>query len=322
MYHYKFNNPQIQKLVQAAVSNQWDVYRQLPWNHEVNLESVFGPGHFSLLEATPEFKHMGKEQQNQVRIKEVAYHLSNLLGGEHKAMILCAQIMDQCPQDIPDWNYFVSTILNDERNHALALSRYLYEKIGSCYQPHPRIQSILNALIEESSYEIKLFIAQVVLEWTATFLLASLVLRSPEPLMEKIVKRILADEGRHLIFSKITAQSMVSERKKFLNRSFEDLIFEGIVACISSLFAIPVWQEYGFSSQSCREYTFHEMQAKGIFKFYKTFLPKELAKYGLYTDRLEQLLSNELEQKVIQDHLSFEPCSKNGDYCELLKTAN
>ena len=306
MYNYQFKDPKVQRLIDQALKETWDPYRDLPWTTPVSREQLTEKNR-SLLEELPEFKAMTKAQQEDFKFKEGIYHICNLLAGEHKGVSIAGQILLGCPQETPDWPYFVSTILGDERNHVIALHTYLDQKAGLCYAPHPRIAGVLDALLKDGPYEIKLFIGQVVLEWTATSLLTSMVSKRPEPLFKGILHKIIRDEGRHLAFNRIVFSQLDEHRFDLLRRTTEDLLFESIVACVSSLCAIPVWKEFGFSLESCRKFALKEMEDRGVIRFYRDILPKELKRCNFYSDRLTELLNKELPKRIITDHWSYQP---------------
>jgi len=307
MERYQLVNPRIERLLQASVRQPWDVYQQLDWRRPVDLRKITKNGR-SFLQELPEFRRLSEKQRDELLLKETVYHLSNLLGGEHKAVLLTAQIITECPADRPDWAYFSGSILADERNHALALSKYLLEKAGVCYLPHPKLKEVLAVLESEGSYEVKLLVGQVALEWTASALLASLLSRESEPLLKAILRRILQDEGRHLAFNHIVFSEAGAARHDGADkRRLEDLLFEAIVACVSSLFAVPVWREYGFSPESCREHALGAIHDRGVIHFYSRVLPIELNRCGFRSDRLTRLLEKELLGRLTRDQWEFEP---------------
>lgn len=306
---YDFKSKAIEKLIHQALAQNNSAEQQDFWERHgtkkpAQLSSEEVP---SLLENLPEYRKLSLKQKKELKFKEEVYHLSNLLAGEHEAVFIAAQVLVDSPQDIPDWTHAISTVLFDETKHFNMLKRYLKDKIGLYYAPHPQIQKILTALIKESSPEIKMFVSQVVLEWTATSLLASLLCKKPEPLLGEIIKIILKDEGRHLAFNRLAFAELYTRDLSGLEKNMEDMMFEAIVCCISSFFAIPVWQEYGFSKSSCRQYALESLKERGVMHFYSKLLPIELRRCHLHSERLIEFLEKDLAKRIIADHWSFEP---------------
>ncbi len=135
METYNFISPKIEKLIQDAVVKSWNIYEDTPWSEGFDPELLKNHNVRSLIESLPEFNSLSPKQQQEIKSKEIIYHLSNLLAGEHMGTALAAQIVLDCPQDSLDWSYFSGTVLADERNHALALIKYLKDKVGLYYQP-------------------------------------------------------------------------------------------------------------------------------------------------------------------------------------------
>jgi len=296
-----------EELLKSSFKNSWNVFEDLPWATKSPHEEAQPISEGSLLEHLPEYQKMSSKEKTHLRFKEEVYHISNLLAGEDKAVGLASQILTETLDTHPQWTHLLSALLFDESKHYYTLTRYLNEKVKLSYRAHPKIQKILAELKKESSFEIKLFVAQVVLEWTATSLLASLFLKSSTSLFGLITKKIMLDETRHLTLNRLIFSHFEPKHFDHLKKGMEDMLFEAIVAIISSFCAIPVWQEFGLSKDSCREYALKELHKKGIHTFYTRVLPGELKRCNLHSDRLVTLLENDLTPRLIKDHWSFEP---------------
>lgn len=302
-----FASPEVEALTETALRQAWDPALDLPWDTPVSADTLTGAATQSLLSRLPEYAAMAEGERQVLRTHECVYHLSNLLAGEHRAVQLTAQVITECPQEGLDWVYFGSTVLADERNHFLALRRYLRDKVGRAYAPHPALAAVMRALLAEGSYEIKLFVAQVALEWTATALLSSLLFKRPEPLLQEILRRVLADESRHLQFNRWAFGQLAEGRRAALAAAMEDLLFESIAAVTASFFAVPVWREFGLSQESCRRHTIDELAARGVLRFYAEVLPRQLARCRLGSERLVRRLDAELVPRVLRANQTFEP---------------
>jgi hypothetical protein len=291
----------IQTIISQGVKQQWNIFADLDWAAAIDIEKIAGSDYRPLIEDFAPFKKLSPNQQEELRLHEIIYHTCNLLAGEYYGIHICATIMSHCYQrQKNDWAFAVSTILNDERNHYLALHRYLDEKLHIIYPPHSLLNNLLQSLVQESRFEIQLFVSQVILEWTAASLLSSLVVRNQEPLFAGIVGRILKDEGRHLAFSRIVSQQTDTKQKEKIKKDMEDTVYEGIRACIAALIATPVWKEYGFKTKDCVEHAFSHMHKKGVFHFYKNVLPLQLKNYGLLSERLRTLIEDDLIPSLLQ----------------------
>jgi hypothetical protein len=229
------------------------------------------------------------------------------MAGEHLGVFLAAQIIRDCPNDSLDCAYFTSTVLADERNHMLALRRYLQEKVGVVFSPNPALAKIFDELMRETSYEVKLLASQLCLEWTAVSLISSIQFKNPEPLLRNILAAIIRDEGRHLRFNRWVFAHLTNARIAELQPRMEEMFFETTVAIVASFFAIPIWQQYGFAPDACRGYALRDLHARGAMRYFTRILPRQLERCRFRSNRLIHLLETELEQRVIDAHFELQP---------------
>jgi hypothetical protein len=308
-----FASPEIEKLLGDAVSATWTVGQDPLWHQPLDIEQIKQVGTASLLQDMPGFSALSIKQRNEVIYREGLYHLHNLMGGEHLGVFLAAQIIRDCPDDSLDCAYFASTILADERNHMLILRRYLREKIGVAFSPNPALTQIFDELMRETAFEVKLFVAQLCLEWTAVSLISSIQFKNPEPLLRNILAAIVRDEGRHLRFNRWVFAHLTDARIAELQPRMEDMFFETTVAIIASFFAIPVWRQYGFAPDACRDYALRDLNARGAMRYFTRILPKQLERCRFKSDRFVRLLETELEQRVIDAHFELETADTSAE---------
>jgi hypothetical protein len=302
-----FASAEIEKLLGDAACATWTVHQDPLWDRPLDIEQLKQVGTASLLQDIPGFAALNITQRNEVKYCEGLYHLHNLMAGENLGFFLAAQIIRDCPHDSLDCAYFTSIVLADERNHMLVLRRYLREKVGVVFSPNPALAYIFDELMRETSYEVKLFVAQLCLEWTAVSLITSIQFKNPEPLLRNILAAIVRDEGRHLRFNRWVFAHLTNARIAKLQPRMEEMFFEATVAIVASFFAIPVWQQYGFAPDACRHYALRDLHARGALRYFTRILPKQLERCRFKSNRLIHLLETELEQRVIDAHFELQP---------------
>jgi hypothetical protein len=304
---YDIASHEVRSLVDSCLANSWNVATDFPWETRVSPEQLAPDVTHTLLASLPEFERMSHAERTALALKERIYHLSNLLAGEHRAIALTAQVILDAPALDSDILCFASFVLADERNHYLAIHRYLKEKVGAVYAPHPRLVAIMDALTHEGTFEMKLFVAQVALEWTAASLLTSLTINTSELLLRAVMRRVLADEGRHLKFNHWAMKQLSDARRAELAPSLEGLFFEAILATVSSFFAVPVWREWGLRSESCRHHALQELERRGVLRYFARVLPQQLGRSGFRPDGLLSRLEAELVDRLVRDQWTFSP---------------
>ena len=137
-------------------------------------------------------------------------------------------------------------------------------------------------------------------EATATSTMESLYVRCREPLLAAILRRIMRDEARHLAFSYVIAGTLGHRYTPSQYRSMEDIMFEAVVACLSTFLAEPVWHEMGFPREVARRCALDQMVARGVIASYARVVPRQLAQRGFPSDRLAKLLREDLVPRLME----------------------
>src|SRR5204863_8156401 len=125
--------------------------------------------------------------------------------------------------------------------------RYLAEKARVLYPPCRQLRRALDAVEACASPEIKVLLGQVVFEWNAASLLATLVTKAREPLLSAVLRTNLKDEARHLAYSQELREPLARVLSGRIAPGMEDLVFESIRASVAAHLAEPVWEELGLT---------------------------------------------------------------------------
>ena len=174
-------------LVDSALRNAW-VFEELPWNLRVDPERARFPEESFFAAGLRPFRAMNTSQRRAFVFRETCFHLSNLLVGERSGEQLVAQVLVLTARDQPWHREFLAVMAQEEAKHFLALQRYLSEKAGVLYPACRQLRSALSAVENCASPEVKLLVGQVVFEWTAASLVATLLTKSREPLLAAVLR--------------------------------------------------------------------------------------------------------------------------------------
>ena len=91
--------------------------------------------------------------------------LSQFLHGEQGALLAASQLVTTVP-DI-DSKYYASTQVFDEGRHVEVYDRYLHEKIGFSYPISPYLKKLLDLILTDSRWDMKLLGMQIMVEGLA-----------------------------------------------------------------------------------------------------------------------------------------------------------
>src|SRR6266478_10009461 len=189
----------------------------------------------------------------------------------------------------------------EEAKHYLALQRYLSEKAGVLYPACHQLRSALDAIEACASPEVKLLVGQVVFEWTAASLVATLLTKAREPLLAAVLRVNLKDEARHLAYSQELREPLKRVISGRVAPEMEDIVFESIRASIAALLAKPVWDELGLPARQMRRHALDRLERMGVLHRYRSVVPEQLERCGFPAARLRRRLGRGLVKGLIAD---------------------
>ena len=287
----------MRRLLERSFAEAWSFEEDLPWRTRVDPLRP-GTGLQSLLEDYAPVRRMTARRRAELAFAESVHHLSNLLAGERSGERLAAQVIAAGSSDVE----ILSVIAHDEARHYLALHRYLDEKAGRVERTDAALSEVIEALEERASPEAKLLVGQVILEWTAAALLATLVARVREPLLRAILRYNLRDESRHIAYGTLLrpelARSFAAARPR---REMEDLAYEAVRASARALLAAPVWRRFGLSPKAARAHAVSVLQQAGVIDRYTLHVPLQLERCGFPAERMRARLSRDLAPSLRAD---------------------
>src|SRR2546423_7373213 len=183
---------------------------------------------------------MSAAQRRLFVFRETCFHLSNLLAGERSGEQLVAQVMVLTARERPTHREFLAVMAQEEAKHYLALQRYLSEKAGVLYPACHQLRSALDAIEACASPAVKLLVGQVVFEWTAASLVATLLTKAREPLLAAVLRVNLKDEARHLAYSHELREPLAQALAGRGPPEMEDPGFESVRARVAPVVAAPL----------------------------------------------------------------------------------
>jgi hypothetical protein len=287
-------------LVDSALRNAWS-FDDLPWHLEVDATRHVFPWESFFAAGLRQFRGMTAAQRHSFVFRETCFHLSNLLVGERSGETLVAQVLVLTAKERPAHREILALMAQEEAKHFLALHRYLSEKAGVLYPPSWKLKMALESIEACTSPEMKVLVGQVVFEWNAASLLATLMTKAREPLLSAVLRVNLRDEARHLAYSQELRDPLAKVLSGRIAPEMEDLVFESIRASVAAHLAEPVWDELGLTIREMRRHALQRMEDLGILHRYRTVVPEQLERCGFPTSRLRRRLGRGLVKGLIAD---------------------
>ncbi|HMX06510.1 MAG TPA: ferritin-like domain-containing protein [Microthrixaceae bacterium] len=246
--------PALDKLYEKAKVSMWNGETDLPWDTEVDQESIVianaeqnsgvnGAGALGLADfdvtGTP-FEKWTPDQWMRLGIESQNWTLSQFMHGEQGALICTAKIVETVPWI--DAKYYASTQVMDEARHVEVFARYLDTKLSGHYPVNAHLKMLLDDIITDSRWDMTYLGMQVMVEGLALASFGFMHQMSTEPLLKQLLRYVMSDEARHVAFGVLSLQEYyanLSDAEIFERQQFA---FEAAVRMRDRFLQQEVWE--------------------------------------------------------------------------------
>jgi hypothetical protein len=238
------------KLYETAKTAQWNASVDLPWQTEVDNETLaaeFGGGNarFAMLadlEGSPLAK-WGEREWTSFAIEQQTWMLSQFLHGEQGALVCTGLITATVPWI--DAKYYAATQVMDEARHVEVFARYIEEKMGGAYPINPNLGELLDTIIEDSRWDITYLGMQIMVEGLALAAFGMMHMVTSEPLLKQLLRYVMSDEARHVAFGVLSLKEFYEGLSQAEIRSRQEFAFDAALRLRNRFFAPEVWERLG-----------------------------------------------------------------------------
>lgn len=250
---YEKTREDLRDLYRKAKRSQWDADERLNWKTDVDLGKSYIPDFMHPLFGSEIFDKLDEKKHAELRVEMPAWTQSQFLHGEQGALLAAAQLVNSVP-DIES-KLYAGTQVVDEARHVEVFDRYLHEKVGVVYPINPHLRTLLDLILKDSRWDMKLLGMQVMVEGLA--LAAFGVTRNNvlEPLLKDLTTYVLQDEARHVAYGVLSLRDYYNDQKESEVREREDFVYEAAVLMRDRFLFQEVWEKTGLPVKECMEIT-------------------------------------------------------------------
>ncbi|HEY8081149.1 MAG TPA: ferritin-like domain-containing protein [Acidimicrobiales bacterium] len=245
--------PQLDKLYEKAKGAQWNGRTDLPWETEVDqerlaydlyIEGTRGPLANADMTGTPLAK-WGEKEWVRLNIENQNWTLSQFMHGEQGALLCTAKIVETVPWI--DAKYYAATQVVDEARHVEVFSRYIQEKCSGKYQVNAHLSMLLDDIIADSRWDMTYLGMQVMVEGLALAAFSFMHQLTPEPLLKKLLRYVMADEARHVAFGVLSLKEVYDGLSAAEIRERQEFAFEAAVRMRDRMAGQEIWDRMGIT---------------------------------------------------------------------------
>jgi len=251
--YHKGARPALEKLYEKAKGAQWNGRTDLPWETEVDQEAIArfmyeqgAKGPIATADPTgTALEKWGDKEWVELNVEWQNWMLSQFLHGEQGALLCTAKIVETVPWI--DAKYYASTQVVDEARHVEVFSRYLQEKCTRTYPVNAHLGMLLDDIIADSRWDMTYLGMQIMVEGLALASFSFMHAMTPDPLLKKLLRYVMADEARHVAFGVLSLQEIYAEMNAAEIRERQEFAYEAAVRMRDRLAGQEVWAHVGVS---------------------------------------------------------------------------
>ncbi|WP_419848916.1 ferritin-like domain-containing protein [Candidatus Poriferisocius sp.] len=243
--------PKLERLYEKAKTSQWNAQTDLDWSIEVDpyeAFSIFTESEFSAEFEREDRPHLptanwGEAEWREFSLETFKWRMSQFLHGEQGALLCTAKIVETVPWI--DAKYYAATQVVDEARHVEVFGKYLDEKLGDSYPINVHLKLLLDDIINDSRWDMTYLGMQIMVEGLALAAFGFMYQLTPEPLLKKLLRYVMADEARHVAFGVLSLQEFYSELTTPELRERQEFAFEAAVRMRDRFLSQEVWERMG-----------------------------------------------------------------------------
>jgi hypothetical protein len=138
----------------------------------------------------------------------------------------------------------------DEARHVEVFNKYLSEKLGGDYPINVHLQMLLDDIVNDSRWDMTYLGMQIMVEGLALAAFGMMRQTTSEPLLEQLLKYVMADEARHVAFGVLSLQEVYGELTAGEIRERQEFAFEAAVRMRDRFLQQEVWERMGVDSSA------------------------------------------------------------------------
>jgi len=280
---YEETRKELRDLYRKAKRAQWNAEDRLDWSVDVDLDKQYVPEYMHPLFGSDIYNTMDEAKKSELKRELPAWTQSQFLHGEQGALLAAAQLVNSVPD--MDSKYYAATQVVDEARHVEVFDRYLHEKIKISYPISPYLKSLLDLILTDSRWDMKLLGMQIMVEGLA--LAAFQVTRNTveEPLLRDMTTYIIQDEARHVAYGVLSLRDHYAGMEESQVREREDFVYEAAVLMRDRFLFQQVWEKLGLPVQECMQIATHNEGQKQFRQYLFSKIVPAIKRIGLLSNR-------------------------------------
>ncbi|HEY1300654.1 MAG TPA: ferritin-like domain-containing protein [Stellaceae bacterium] len=242
---YDGEHADMRRLYEQAKIDQWNAATDIDWQQSLDGDGGLIADDLVDIYGTKFWDRLTPAERVEVNRAVARWRLSTLMAGEHGAMLVCSQMVENVEGQ--DAKLFQASQVVDEARHNEVLHRYMALRLeGRNYPLANNVEEIFDTLLGTSAWYLKTIGLQLVAETFAVSLFRMLAESSKDAVLRQICRRILQDEARHMGFGMLSLPKVVADATAAERREMEDFAVWALNRTLRGIFPLAAYEEIGF----------------------------------------------------------------------------
>ncbi|MCA9632586.1 MAG: ferritin-like domain-containing protein [Myxococcales bacterium] len=280
---YQETRKDLRDLYRKAKKLQWDAETRLDWTQEVDIERQAVPDFMHPLFGSEIYNKMTEAEHVAMRKEMAAWTQSQFLHGEQGALLAAAQLVNSVPDF--DSKLYAGTQVVDEARHVEVFDRYLHTKIGFSYPVSPYLKKLLDLILTDSRWDMKLLGMQIMVEGLALAAFGVTAKTVEEPLLRDMTTYVIQDEARHVAYGVLSLRDYYDDVSEKERQEREDFIYEAAVLMRDRFLFQQMWEKLGYPVEECCEIAKNNEGQKQFRQILFSKIVPAVKRIGLLSDR-------------------------------------
>jgi hypothetical protein len=260
---YESTRRDLRDLYEKAKKSQWISEETLPWSISVDPQKANLPEELLPIYGSDLYAKLTEKEKSVLRGELGSWMLSQFLHGEQGALLAAAQLVSSVP-DI-DSKFYAATQVMDEARHVEVYDRYLHQKYGWSYPISQHLKTLLDLILKDSRWDMKLLGMQVMVEGLALAAFGMIRQATTEPLLARVTHYVMLDEARHVAYGALSLRDFYGDMKESERLEREDFVYEASVLMRDRFLFDQVWEKLGMPVEECKKFAL-ESEAQKMFR--------------------------------------------------------
>ena len=280
---YESTRQDLRDLYKKAQRSQWIPDDTLPWEMDVDIQKSRPPVEMFPLYGSDLDRKLSEAQRETLYTEITSWILSQFLHGEQGALMAATQLVAVVPD--MDSKYYVATQVVDEARHVEVYDRYLREKVGFSYPVSPHLKSLLDLILKDSRWDMKLLGMQIMVEGLALASFGMIRQYTTEPLLQRLIHYVMLDEARHVAYGVLALKDYYADATEKERMEREDFIYEAAVLMRDRFLYQQVWEKMGMPVEECTRIALDNIGQQMFRQLLFSKVVPAVKRIGLLSDR-------------------------------------